>query len=73
MSAPISVVIPTLDAATQLPRAMEALFEGLQAGLIRELMTASRAWSARSTASICRAGRVSSRWSVASMMGLGIA
>jgi rSAM/selenodomain-associated transferase 2 len=38
VSAPISVVIPTLDAATQLPRAMEALFEGLQAGLIRELI-----------------------------------
>ena len=38
MSAPISVVIPTLDAATQLPRAMQALFEGLQAGLIRELI-----------------------------------
>ncbi len=38
MSAPISIVIPTLNAAEQLPRTLQALMEGLQAGLIRELI-----------------------------------
>ncbi len=38
MRAPISVIIPTLNAADQLPRCLEALMEGLEAGLIRELI-----------------------------------
>lgn len=38
MRAPISVIIPTLNAAEQLPRCLEALMEGLEAGLIRELI-----------------------------------
>ncbi|MDA7967068.1 TIGR04283 family arsenosugar biosynthesis glycosyltransferase [Ruegeria sp.] len=38
MSAPISVVIPTLNAGAELPRTLQALMEGLQAGLIRELI-----------------------------------
>lgn len=38
MSAPISVVIPTLNAATALPGCAQALIEGVQAGLIRELI-----------------------------------
>ena len=38
MRAPISVVIPTLDAAPQLAACLAALVEGLEAGLIRELI-----------------------------------
>lgn len=38
MSARISIVIPTLNAAAHLPRCLEALMEGLAAGLIRELI-----------------------------------
>ncbi|MBE1284951.1 MAG: glycosyltransferase [Rhodobacteraceae bacterium] len=38
MPAEISVVIPTLNAGAELPGCLEALFEGLQAGLIRELI-----------------------------------
>ncbi|WP_083445146.1 TIGR04283 family arsenosugar biosynthesis glycosyltransferase [Ruegeria sp. 6PALISEP08] len=38
MPAPISVVIPTLNAAGALPACLEALMEGLHAGLIRELI-----------------------------------
>ncbi|MFG6498747.1 TIGR04283 family arsenosugar biosynthesis glycosyltransferase [Sulfitobacter sp. 1A13191] len=38
MRAPISVVIPTLNAATALPACLAALVEGLQAGLIREVI-----------------------------------
>ncbi|MEW9919377.1 TIGR04283 family arsenosugar biosynthesis glycosyltransferase [Marimonas sp. MJW-29] len=38
MRAPISVIIPTLNAAEQLPRCLNALMEGLEAGLIRELI-----------------------------------
>lgn len=38
MQAQISIVIPTLDAAATLPRVIEALMEGLHAGLIRELI-----------------------------------
>jgi rSAM/selenodomain-associated transferase 2 len=38
MRAPISVVIPTLNAAHDLPECTLALFEGLEAGLIRELI-----------------------------------
>ncbi len=36
--APISVIIPTLNAETVLPVALNALFEGLSAGLIRSLV-----------------------------------
>ncbi|MEM7507692.1 MAG: TIGR04283 family arsenosugar biosynthesis glycosyltransferase [Pseudomonadota bacterium] len=38
MSAPLSVVIPTLDAAEALGPTLEALVPGLAAGLIRELI-----------------------------------
>lgn len=38
MSAPISVIIPTLNAASHLPGCAAALFEGVQEGLIRELI-----------------------------------
>ncbi|MEM0949314.1 MAG: TIGR04283 family arsenosugar biosynthesis glycosyltransferase [Pseudomonadota bacterium] len=38
MPAPISVVIPTLNAAHALPSALEALIEGLDAGLLRDLV-----------------------------------
>ena len=38
MRAPISVVIPSLNAATGLPACLAALVEGLQAGLIREVI-----------------------------------
>ncbi len=38
MRAPISVIIPTLNAADVLPACLAALVEGLDAGLIRELI-----------------------------------
>lgn len=38
MSAPISIVIPTLNAGQVLPATLQALIEGLHAGLIRELI-----------------------------------
>ncbi len=38
MRAPISVIIPTLNAGDALPLCLAALGEGLQAGLIRELV-----------------------------------
>ncbi len=38
MRAPVSVVIPTLDAAARLPACLTALMEGVEAGLIRELV-----------------------------------
>ena len=38
MRAPVSVVIPTLNAARWLPLQLAALAEGLQAGLIREVI-----------------------------------
>lgn len=38
MPAPISVVIPTLNAADALPETLAALMEGLSAGLIREVI-----------------------------------
>lgn len=38
MRAPISVVIPTLNAGKELPGCLAALIEGLEAGLIRELI-----------------------------------
>lgn len=38
MRAPLSVIIPTLDAAEALPGCAAALFEGLEAGLLREVV-----------------------------------
>ncbi len=38
MRAPVSVIIPTLNAATTLPGCAAALMEGLDAGLIREVI-----------------------------------
>jgi rSAM/selenodomain-associated transferase 2 len=38
VAAPISVVIPTLNAATKLPGCASSLFEGIEVGLIRELI-----------------------------------
>lgn len=38
MRAPISVIIPTLNAATELSTCLAALMEGIEAGLIRELI-----------------------------------
>ncbi|NVO55760.1 TIGR04283 family arsenosugar biosynthesis glycosyltransferase [Rhodobacteraceae bacterium B1Z28] len=38
MPAPISIVIPTLNAAESLPACLQALMEGVHAGLIRELV-----------------------------------
>ena len=38
MRAPISIVIPTLNAAADLPAALGALGDGLKAGLIKELI-----------------------------------
>jgi len=38
LSAPLTVLIPTLNAATALPGCAAALMEGLEAGLIRELI-----------------------------------
>ncbi len=38
MRAPLSVIIPTLNAATELPACLAALMEGLEAGVIRELI-----------------------------------
>ncbi|MEP5728132.1 MAG: TIGR04283 family arsenosugar biosynthesis glycosyltransferase [Sulfitobacter sp.] len=38
MRAPITVVIPTLNAEARLPQCLKALMEGLEAGLVRELI-----------------------------------
>lgn len=38
MPAPISIIIPTLNAARDLPACLDALIEGLHAGLIHELV-----------------------------------
>lgn len=38
MRAPVSVILPTLNAAAALPRTLGALGEGLSAGLIREVV-----------------------------------
>ncbi len=38
MAAPLSVVIPTLNAASDLPGCLTALMEGVEAGLIAEVM-----------------------------------
>lgn len=54
MRAPISVIIPTLDAEAALPRCLAALVEGLEAGLIRELVI-SDGGSADATCAVARA------------------
>lgn len=38
MPAPLSIVIPALDAAAELPLCLESLMPGLEAGLIREVI-----------------------------------
>ncbi len=38
MRAPISVIIPTLNAGTDLPRSVPTLMEGVESGLIRQLV-----------------------------------
>ena len=40
MPAPLSVIIPTLNAAGDLPLCLESLLPGLEAGLIREVIVA---------------------------------
>ena len=40
MPAPLSIVIPTLNAAAELPLCLESLMPGLEAGLIREVVVA---------------------------------
>jgi hypothetical protein len=42
MAAPISVIIPTLDSARHLPRALAPLVDGMADGLIREVIGGSR-------------------------------
>ncbi|KIN60322.1 Glycosyl transferase, group 2 family protein [Sulfitobacter noctilucae] len=54
MRAPISVIIPTLNAADSLPDCLEALMEGLEAGLIRELIV-SDGGSSDATGAIAQA------------------
>ena len=41
MRAPVSVVIPTLNEEAGLPACLGALFEGVSAGVIRELIVAA--------------------------------
>lgn len=60
MRAPISVVIPTLDAAPQLAACLAALVEGLEAGLIRELIVSDGGSGDDTTALADAWGR---RWS----------
>ena len=38
MPAPVSIIIPALNAATELPTCLESLMPGLEAGLIREVI-----------------------------------
>lgn len=40
MSAPLSIIIPTLNATAELPICLEALMPGLETGLIREVIIA---------------------------------
>lgn len=54
MRAPISIVIPTLNAEATLPTCLTALMEGLDAGLIRELIV-SDGGSADATGAIAQA------------------
>ena len=51
MPAPISIIIPTLNAAAELPLCLESLLPGLEAGLIREVIV-SDGGSADATARI---------------------
>ena len=66
MPAPLSIIIPTLNAAADLPLCLESLLPGLEAGLIREVIVAdagssdaTRAIAGSSGASVidCAAGR----------------
>jgi len=54
MRAPVSIVIPTLNASAALPGCLAALMEGVTAGLIRELIV-SDAGSSDETAAIAQA------------------
>ena len=54
MRAPITIVIPTLNAAATLPGCLSALVEGLEAGLIREVIV-SDAGSADGTCELAEA------------------
>lgn len=54
MQAPLSIVIPTLDAAPALPATTEALLEGVARGLVRELVI-SDGGSGDETAAAARA------------------
>ncbi len=54
MRAPLSIILPTLDAAPVLPGAFAALMEGLAAGLIREVIV-SDGGSRDATGKIARA------------------
>lgn len=54
MQAPLSIVIPTLDAAEVLPTTTEALLEGVARGLVRELVI-SDGGSGDETAAAARA------------------
>lgn len=54
MRAPITIVIPTLNAAEALPGCLAALVEGLEAGLIREVIV-SDAGSTDGTAALAEA------------------
>ena len=54
MPAPVSIIVPTLNAATTLPRCLEALIEGLGHGLIRDLIV-SDGGSQDNTAAIAAA------------------
>lgn len=54
MRAPISVIIPTLNAESGLSRCLESLMEGLEAGLIRELIV-SDGGSSDATGAIAQA------------------
>ena len=38
MSAPLSIIIPTYNSEKELPETVTSLFEGLQEGLIKELV-----------------------------------
>ncbi len=40
MAAPLSIIIPTRNSAGMLPRTLQALMEGVEAGMIRELIIA---------------------------------
>ncbi|MGA1342410.1 MAG: glycosyltransferase, partial [Hyphomonas sp.] len=40
MPAPLSIIIPTLNAAADLPLCLESLLPGLEAGLIRDVIVA---------------------------------